>query len=400
MLSPFFGEIGISPFHAEMSFQGCSYACGYCFARLAGDSKQFKLASVLNSLKRVHDERPKGFVHQIVRDGFPILLSNKTDPCAKGNIEITKVIASIARDSGINLAFQTKGAEDALKISEVYGKPAFWYMTISSDNGYEKEWEPGAPSCEERISAAEELSKRGNFVMVGINPYVNEWIDDKHGLIARLKNAGVQALWVEPLHLNYRQRNAMPEKLKAKNPEIVKRAMRLNQSDALSEISELLNYAESIGIPGHHACRLSGAWEKLRSSKIYDKLFPTWHEFFNRYHTVNGEIPLVSWTRFEEYFDECMKDYQIESSVFQHYFFNRNRRKSEENHYRKGTIRELFKLGWDDVAGKQAHSPTLIDRIAYLTDEKNIFTGEDESPLIAVFEEPTETNIVTISEVE
>lgn len=77
MIVNFIGEFLFHPAPLEMSGNTCTHGCAYCFANIRKESRYAKINSAFNQLKR---REIKTFVDHLIQNGYPICLSNSTDP--------------------------------------------------------------------------------------------------------------------------------------------------------------------------------------------------------------------------------------------------------------------------------------------------------------------------------
>jgi len=105
----FFGEFLISPIPLELSLNYCSHVCAYCFANLNDRGRQADIGAVM----RFFNELPSrtSLQSHLVREGYPILFSNRVDPFATSNVKLSLPLLEIMRTLDIPVAIQTKGGK-------------------------------------------------------------------------------------------------------------------------------------------------------------------------------------------------------------------------------------------------------------------------------------------------
>lgn len=148
MIQPFYGEFLVQPFPLDLALNYCSHKCAYCFANLNKPGRKADLHGIVRQIDRMHDH--ENLTARLLREGYPVVMSNKVDPFAASNYKLTLPLLKLFKAKGIPVAFQTKGGkgiEDALKLVA----PSYWYVSIAfQDDAIRRKIEPGAPSIDER----------------------------------------------------------------------------------------------------------------------------------------------------------------------------------------------------------------------------------------------------------
>jgi len=207
MIQPFVGEFLFHPAAIDISGNHCSHNCAYCFAHTRGDGKIMKLQSIINRLKRAV---PKTYLDWLIKLGYPICLSNWSDPFSKNNYIQTNNLAYHLANIPNGIFIQTKGGHGIDEFIEIMGekKNIVWYITITTgDNELAKRIEPDAPSPTERLSLIKKLTGLGYVVVAGINPLFEQWTDYNSfvNLVKDIENAGTKNIIIEPLHINKKE---------------------------------------------------------------------------------------------------------------------------------------------------------------------------------------------------
>jgi len=207
MIENFIGEFMFHPAPLELSGNTCSHNCCYCFANIRKQARYLELKSVIRQI----DKRCiKTFQDNLIKEGYPICLSNKTDPFSKSNyihsIELARQLNRLQN----GLFVQTKTGEGIDKFIEAFSNrmDIVFYITITTlDEEIRKRIEPGAPSTEERFLTAEKLKNKGYHVIIALNPILESWmpIDDVYKVIERCKRIGIYNICTEALHLNQKE---------------------------------------------------------------------------------------------------------------------------------------------------------------------------------------------------
>jgi DNA repair photolyase len=203
MIVPYWGEFLVSPAPLELSLGRCSHACSYCFANANAPHRQASYKAMMNLLAEYRQRET--FTARLLQWGYPVVMSNRTDPFAEANYRQSLALLEMLAGLGIPVAMQTKGGQGAHEAVEMMPR-AVWYVTMTTDDDEVLgRVEPGAPSARERLALIEHLVARGHTVVVGVNPLVPEWLPEPAQLLAELARLGVWGVWIERLHLNYRQ---------------------------------------------------------------------------------------------------------------------------------------------------------------------------------------------------
>ena len=223
MIVPYYGEFLQYPVPLELSYGACSHNCAYCFARLNQRKRKVELKKIMRLLANYQNRTT--LVAELLKGGYPVVLSNRSDPFAKSNYKYTLPLLEVMTNLNIPLSFETKtghGIDDALK----FLKPAVWYITVEMlDESIAKRIDPGAPLPEQRIATVKKIVGYGHKVVVAINPCVPEWLPEPERLIEKLVNAGVSGVWVDQLHLSHQQmQNATLNEIEAIGDDLIDRA--------------------------------------------------------------------------------------------------------------------------------------------------------------------------------
>ena len=232
VLDVYWGELLISPAPLELSLNSCSHNCSYCFANLNKGAYEESPAGIMRLLAS-YGERTT-LVAKLLQGGYPVVVSNRMDPFGKSNFEQVTPIMRTMVAMGIPIEVQTKGGEGIDEVLD-FLPPSVWYISLSyGDDAIRQCIEPGAPSVEHRLDLVQKLTARGHTVVWGLNPYVPEWLPEPEPLFASMAERDVKGVWLEILHLNYRQiRNMKGWQTEALGEPIMKRARKRKIEPAL-----------------------------------------------------------------------------------------------------------------------------------------------------------------------
>lgn len=281
MITPYYGEFLTSPFPLELSLNYCSHKCAYCFANLNRPDRKANIGSIL----RLIEEAPQRISQEarLLREGFPILISNKVDPFAASNHQQAVPLIEILLSRGLPLAFQTKGGRGVDDVLSLLPGPVHFYVSISFlDDDLRRKIEPGAPPVRERLDLIERLKSRGHVVTVGVNPLVPEWLPDPAPLFAELLARGVSGVWMESLHLNNNQTRQMNPREKAALADVIPKAYKKRLPDDWAEhFVSGMETAMAMGLAAYCInCPFpSTYWDEILP--LYPRRFPIFQEVVN-----------------------------------------------------------------------------------------------------------------------
>lgn len=214
MIQPFTGEFMFHPAFLEFSGNTCSHNCNYCFANIRKSQRQIELKSII---KQINKAEVKTYTDALLRAGYPICMSNKSDPFSKTNYLATISLGYELRKINNGIFIQTKGGFGIDEFIKATGnkKNMVWYITITTINeDIRKRTEPNAPTSDERFLLAEKLKNLGYHVILAINPILESWMpeSDLYRFIERSKSIGINYIVVEALHFNKREVETFSEK--------------------------------------------------------------------------------------------------------------------------------------------------------------------------------------------
>jgi DNA repair photolyase len=280
MITPYYGEFLHVPFPLELSLNYCSHKCAYCFANLNKPDRKANINQIMRFLADFQDRQT--LEAHLMREKYPVLISNRVDPFAASNYQLSLPIIETLTRLEIPVAFQTRGG---FGVDEVlsYLPKSFWYVSVTMlDDSLRKKIEPGAPTIESRFQLIEKIRSKGHVVQVAINPLVREWLPDFKPLIDRAWDAGAEMFIAEPLHLNTDQIANMSEREKENiGNDVLKSARKRKQTEEREYANDALLYAESKGM--HPYSFKLGRRSKLPDiyRSVYPKTFPLLQDFTN-----------------------------------------------------------------------------------------------------------------------
>lgn len=353
MIQNFIGEFMFHPAPLEYSGNTCTHGCAYCFANIRKESRYAKIKSCLNQLKRTEI---RTFTDYLIQNGYPICLSNKTDPFSAtdhhNTISITQHLAQ--KDNGI--FWQTKGGHSIDKVLDILQdkKEQVWYITITTINeDISRRIERNAPTPESRFLLAEKLIGLGYLVILALNPLVEEWCgeDDIKKIIDRCKKIGIKHIVIEQLHLNKKEIATFSEyrKNQFKTEELEKT---LEHKKDLAYARKIVDFIESegllpmkIGMP-----KVSHFFDDIRTK--LKKISPNHYDVIN-YCNVNKGI-----LTFDKFKEIVMKDneemFKTPFNGFKGYIFKASFKVWKGNNEAQNirTLEEVLKYHWNEASIK------------------------------------------------
>jgi len=177
MIDTFKGEFLIHPCAVDVSVGGCGYHCLYCFAKKRKGKRPNTVQDDIRMLKC--DTKSKSLMMEFLKRGYPICLSNRTDPFSDSMWPSTSAMIDVLCKRKNPILIQTKGgkhAKEGMERLQKAGVPVVLYVTITSnDPEICKKIEVGAPPPKERVELIRWAAKHGIPSMVGFNPMVEQW---------------------------------------------------------------------------------------------------------------------------------------------------------------------------------------------------------------------------------
>lgn len=191
------------------TYKGCSHRCKYCFVQRK-TNLEVKEHESAKTLKEFIDGKRTGETKWCDWD-IPIHWGGMSDPfqpCEKQyrkSLEALRVLA----DTGYPCVISTKGR---LCVEEPYYsliKDGNIVMQVSAVCSKYDKLEPGAPSYEERLEIIDKLSKVAKRVIVRVQPYVTDVLEDVITNIKRIADAGAHGIVIEGMKFNRKKPNTV-----------------------------------------------------------------------------------------------------------------------------------------------------------------------------------------------
>lgn len=189
------------------TYDGCSHACEYCFAKKFKDISQVKNGESANALS-------KFIIGQRNRStdwcdwNIPLHWGGMSDPfqpCEKTrrvSYECLKVFAQTQYPFVVSTKGKLIVENEYLDLIEKCN----CVVQISAVCRSYNKLEQGAPTYEERLEMARKISQRGKRVIFRMQPYMHEIFDEVYNNLEEVKEAGVYGIIIEGM--KYRKKKA------------------------------------------------------------------------------------------------------------------------------------------------------------------------------------------------
>lgn len=381
-LTVYSGEFLVSPCATEVSFNWCSHACAFCFANLNKPDRVADLPAILRLLGNF--ETRKSFEALLLREGYPVLMSNRVDPFAASNWKMALPVLEVMVEKNIPVALQTKGGKGVKEASALL-PPSAWYLSIDhNDDDAGLKIAPGAPRISQRLDLIADLKAAGHEVVVGVNPAVPEWIPRPKELLSAIAANGATGVWIERLHLNHKQAAQLNSREKAAlTPEVISRAMKkrshLIDSAFCDELTEL---AHEAGLATYTMNQGEATAYHAPFERCYPKRYPILQGFVNYCHENLEQYDLVEFELFWDWIRPQLPEgrlpigqYVVSKST---YIINSAEWSNNQ------TFLELLAWIWCEPRAKT--SPVNLFCFAYAVDaEQNHYLDEHGLPVLVFF---------------
>lgn len=324
----------------------------------------------------------------LLRMGYPVLMSNRTDPFGLANRNAAIPLMKVMTELGIPIAVQTKGFKREEDLEEVldFLPPSCWYISIAfNDDDLRKKIEPGATTIQHRLDLIETLRDKGHSVVVGINPCVEEWLPRPQELIDELVKRGVWGAWIQTLHLSPSQAKQLrPRELEALTPELVERVKK-NKGD-IGDDPDSLFFFKVREMCQEAGLEIFSIGQATRSNffdayrKHYPVTFPTLQDFVNLCHDAelqDGEV-----VTFDDFAAETLPYLPEGKLCIGHYIgaTAHNVCREHEKWSNWMTYEDLLKMIWAD--SRIGMNPTRTAPFSFATVGGNLLLDDNGLPCL------------------
>lgn len=287
MLRPYYGEFLYSPAALHLDLGTCSNGCFYCFANLNKGDRTCDINAVA---KQVAKARNGGMdlVSQFLRGGYPICVSNTSDPFCASQYRTWETLTELL--DGSPLFLQTKGGPHAVEWLKAYrGKPGCLSVTIETDSDdIASRIAPGAPSVADRLELMRAANEAGWLVVWLWAPAVTSWWSDIGGFAGSIAAAGCSRAWEGELHFSVQQRKKLDNSDWSKAIKYGMQKIRADQQALFDMEDEVLSKGVDLYVDG---CSVSGwFWEGMPDNSLLT--LDDWHSHLDELY---GEDKLVAY---------------------------------------------------------------------------------------------------------
>lgn len=376
MITEFIGEFMFHPAPLEFSGNTCSHNCVYCFANIRKLHRVINLKAII---RQVNKKECKTYQDALLRAGYPICMSNKTDPFSDTNYLSTIALGHEFTKLKNGLFIQTKGGcgiDEFLKAIN-YKKNIVWYITITTlDEGIRERIEPNAPTSEERFETAKKLSDMGYLVIVALNPVLEKWLSlsDLNEYMQRCKAAGVKHICTEPLHLNPREVSTFSnERMKRFLPEEIEYACDTKAYAYQSYCKKIIPILKENGF---HVVKVGNALPSEFFYEIRERLgtiFPNQYDLINYCHNTM-KSGIVTFDLFYELSVDNKPFFEREFKYVNKYILKTNINEWSRSEYAKNifSLKEVLRFIWNNTKIQSSMSRSKAFRVVVDENQKPI----------------------------
>ena len=291
MIDLFYGEFLLHPAPLELSGNTCSHSCAYCFSNIRCGERYANVTSFINSVKKAPKENTLSAI--LLNRGYPICISNRTDPFSRSNISVTDTWMKYLINMENGIFFQTKGGEKYCQTMDYLSangkKNIVSYFTVTSRNDdVLKKIEPGAPKYRERLQQIKHAVKHGSLVIVAFNPLCVEWMneEDFNTTVSEMIDAGVNHFIFQRLHMSSNDiKKFTPDRLSRFGDELQKATVRKRNEGQLYMQERLLSIIDKTNALAFGMPYRTEFFKDVRLK--LGKCFPSNYDFIN-YCFENG----------------------------------------------------------------------------------------------------------------
>ena len=309
-----------------------------------------------------------------LRDGYPICVSNRSDPFTARNWRDTVALCHHLANIPNGVYLQTKcgpGMDEAL---DVLGekKPVVYITVTTIRDEIAAVLEPNAPPPSERMRIARDLCRRGYLVLIAVNPCAEQWMprNDMEALVADIKSAGLRHIVIEMLDMSRNRIKVLPPSMRSRIGEAA-------LADCVSSrvrqyVRECTQYLVGEGLP---VCKKGMPFRSTFFDDIKARLgktMPTHQDFVNYCFGAKGNEGAVTFAEFDQVirggrggvFDAAIKGSAIRDYLLRSGFI------SWKENQRVPTHRDLLRIVWNDPRHRISIQKHCLFRPTPRTDEE------------------------------
>jgi DNA repair photolyase len=212
MLERFIGAYLFQPAAFDYSSDTCRNGCAYCFANI---NQAERCGNLQGAIKKFYKAEITTYDDALLRDGYPICVSNRSDPFTERNWRDTVALCQHLVNIPNGVYIQTKcgpGMDEALDILGEK-KPVVYITVTTIRDEISRILEPNAPLPSERLKIAADLHRRGYLVLIAVNPCAEQWMPpgDLAALCDDLKASGIRHVVIEMLDMSRNRLKILPQ---------------------------------------------------------------------------------------------------------------------------------------------------------------------------------------------
>lgn len=328
------------PGKLDLMMNRCSHGCPYCFANSNTEQRKASLVTIRNQLTK---HKPGDLVSWHLDRKHPVIVSNRVDPFAVSNRDITPAVLDMLTEFEIPIFFQTKTGPGAMEALEIVSKSVFYVSIAFWDDRKRYAIEPSAPTIPSRLKFIETAVAKGHTVIVGINPLVPEWLPENEAelLAAELARIGVFGVFIQSFHLSRNQFIGMKEIYKERlGDTLIKKVL----NTKMDFKSETFLYEEIFRAEGMRSYVTSNT---LRGTDLFDfddKRFSpgvTLNSFHQ--HVEENEMDVILFDDYWEFVKDSLPPGEFNLNDF------RSREFMKFEFPKTGTMKTVLKMMWEGL---------------------------------------------------
>lgn len=371
MLERFIGAYLFQPAAFDYSTDTCRNGCAYCFANI---NKAERCGNLHGAIKKFYKREVVTYDDMLLRDGYPICVSNRSDPFTARNCRDTLALCQHLRSIPNGVYIQTKcgpGMDEALDI--LGDKKPVVYITVTSiRDDIAAVLEPNAPPPSERLRIARDLHRRGYLVLIAVNPCAEQWMprNDLETLASELKAAGIRHMVIEMLDMSRNRIKVLPPSMRSR---IGEAALADCQTGRVRMyVRECVQYLVAAGMT---VCKKGMPFRSTFFDDIKSRLgktMPAHQDFVNYCFDSKGEAGAVTFAEFDQVIRGGrggVFDVAIKGSAIRDYLLRAGFISWKENQ-RVPTHRDLLRIVWNDKRHRISIQKHCLFRPTPRTDEE------------------------------
>lgn len=300
MLDIFWGGYMFHPAALDYSGDTCRNGCAYCFANINKAEREGNLQGAINTL---YKKEPTTYMDMVLREGYPICISNRSDGFAERNLKDTGALFTHLAEIKNGIFIQTKGRACLQEMLTPLGAHrTVVYITITTlQNDISKIIEPNAPLPSERLAMARSLHAAGYLILIAVNPCNEAWMprQDLEALATEMKHSGLNHICLEMLDLKRKRLASLGANRKKRLLNAVDTLGPKNR-DYVRECTQYL-ISQGLSVAKKGMPFKTGFFEDV-AAKLGGRTMPVLQDFINHcFDTYGSAGTLFSFREFEKF---------------------------------------------------------------------------------------------------